>query len=136
MPEAPERERVVVDASALVDLLSGAESAFAVRQRLRGTVLHAPAHVDAEVLSALGRMNRAGDLPSTKVDVALERIATMPVTRHPLADLVSGAWARRDGLRLVDALYVELATRVQAPLLTLDRRLARASPVAEAIVAG
>ena len=127
------RERVVVDASALVDLLSDAASATAVRERLQGTVLNAPAHLDAEVLSALGRMYRAGELPAVKVDAALERLTAMPVTRHPVADLLIGAWARRDDLRLVDALYVEVAARLHAPLLTLDGRLARASPLAHAI---
>lgn len=131
---ADTRERVVVDASAVVDLLSGAASAGAVRDRLRGTVLHAPAHLDAEVLSALGRMWRAGELTVTRVDAGLERFAAMPVTRSPLADLLAGAWARRDSLRLVDALYVELAGRLNSPLLTLDRRLARATSVAEVIV--
>lgn len=133
MTETKAREHVVVDASALVDLLSDAVSAPAVRERLRGTVLNAPAHLDAEVLSALGRMYRAGELPATKIDAALERLTAMPVTRHPVADLLIGAWARRDDLRLVDALYVEVAARLHAPLLTLDGRLARASSLAHAI---
>lgn len=133
MTETETRERVVVDASALVDLLSEAASAAAVRERLQGTVLNAPAHLDTEVLSALGRMYRAGELAATKVDAALERLTAMPVARHPVADLLIGAWARRDDLRLVDALYVEVAARLHAPLLTLDGRLARASPFAQVI---
>lgn len=133
MPETDPPERVVVDASALVDLLSGAAGAAAVRERLRGTVLNAPAHLDAEVLSALGRMHRAGKLPASRVDTALERLTAVPVTRHPVADLLIGAWARRGDLRLVDALYVEVAARLHAPLLTMDRRLARASPLAHVI---
>lgn len=48
-------ETVVVDASALVDLLLGNELGLVVAQRLRDTRMHVPAHVDAEVLSALGR---------------------------------------------------------------------------------
>jgi predicted nucleic acid-binding protein len=127
------REVVVVDASTLVDLLVDAPSAAAVKQRLRGTVLHAPAHMDAEALSAMGRMYRAGDLPALTVQAALERLAALSVTRHPVSDLALGAWARRDHLRLVDALYVELAARVNAPLLTLDHKLARACTRAEAI---
>jgi predicted nucleic acid-binding protein len=34
---------------------------------------------------------------------------------------------------LVDALYVELAAQLQAPLVTTNLRLARATPLAEAI---
>ncbi|UPK73055.1 type II toxin-antitoxin system VapC family toxin [Nocardioidaceae bacterium SCSIO 66511] len=135
MSDHPDRERVVLDASALVDLLIAAPSAGAIRERLRGTLLHAPAHFDAEVLSALGRLHRSGDLSVSEVDQALAHLSAMPVTRHPIADLLTGAWARRDGLRLVDALYVELAARLGARLLTLDQRLARACPIADAITA-
>lgn len=51
-------ETVVVDASMLVDLLAETDYAAAVTARLRGTALHAPALLDAEVLSALGRLHR------------------------------------------------------------------------------
>ncbi|HMA47520.1 MAG TPA: hypothetical protein VKP11_10020 [Frankiaceae bacterium] len=42
---------------------------------------------------------------------------------------------RRADLRLVDALYVELAARLHARLVTTDQRLARATPLAEVITA-
>jgi predicted nucleic acid-binding protein len=126
-------ERVVVDASVFVDLLADTEVAPAVRTRLAGTVLHAPAHFDAEILSALGRLNRAGALAATQVDASLVRLATLPLMRHELPQLLAGAWARRADLRVLDALYVELAARLDAPLLTTDHRLARVCPLAEAI---
>jgi predicted nucleic acid-binding protein len=132
MPDHP-AESVVVDASVLVDLLAGTEYATAAGARLTGTVMHAPAHMDAEVLSALGRLQRAGELKSTDVEAGLATLATVPVTRHPVVDLVAGAWSRRSDLRLADALYVELATRLGVPVLTTDQRLARASGVAEGI---
>jgi predicted nucleic acid-binding protein len=126
-------ERVVADASVLVDLLAGTEVAPAVRARLVNAVLHAPAHLDAEVLSALGRLNRAGELETVGVEAALVHLAALPLTRHDLPPLVAGAWARRADLRLLDALYVELAARLGVRVLTTDQRLARASPVAEVI---
>lgn len=126
-------EPVVVDASALVDLLAGASLSAAVQGRLAGTTAHAPAHIDAEVLSALGRLSRAGALPAGDVADLLGRLSTIPIERHPLPELVQGAWARRDNLRLVDALYVELAARLEAQLLTTDLALARATPSAERI---
>lgn len=129
----PESEIVVIDASVLVDLLAGTDRAPAARERLRGTVLHAPAHMDAEVLSALGRMHRADVLTATEVDAGLSRLAAIPLTRHPLSDLLSGAWARRADIRLLDALYVELAARLNVPLLTTDLRLSRVSSFAEAV---
>ncbi len=51
----------VVDASATVELLLGSPAGRRVGRSLRGKTLAAPGHLDAEVLSALGRMARAGD---------------------------------------------------------------------------
>lgn len=126
-------ETVVVDASVLVDLLAGTDYAAAAADRLRGTALHAPAHLEAEVLSALDRLHRAGELSTADVDSALARLASLPMTRHLLGDLLVGAWEHRASIRLVDALYVHLATRMDAPLLTTDQRLARVCPIAETI---
>ncbi|MPZ67701.1 MAG: PIN domain-containing protein [Pseudonocardiaceae bacterium] len=126
-------ETVVIDASVLVDLLAGTDYAAPATARLRGTTLHAPAHLDAEVLSALGRLHRAGELRAADIGAALARLASLPLTRHLLTDLLVGAWEHRASVRLVDGLYVHLASRLDVPLLTTDRRLARACPSAELI---
>ncbi|MGI8869100.1 MAG: type II toxin-antitoxin system VapC family toxin [Mycobacteriales bacterium] len=115
--------KLSVDASALVDLLLGNELGGAVRRRIAGHTLHAPAHIDAEVLSALGRLHRAGHLEADSVESKLHELAAAPIQRHPVADLLLGTWARRHQLRLVDALYVQLAVSRNAPLVTTDRRL-------------
>jgi predicted nucleic acid-binding protein len=57
------------------------------------------------------------------------------VRRELLVDLVPGAWARRPTVRLADALYVDLAARLDVPLLTTDARLGRAVPTAEVVIA-
>lgn len=132
----PGVERVVLDASTAVDLLAATPAAAAASRRLARTELHGPAHLDAEVLSALGRLHRAGDLSAAEVETGLDRLARMPLHRHPVAELIPGAWARRDQLRLVDALYVALAEHLDAPLITTDHRLARACPRAEAVTTG
>ncbi|WP_340689210.1 type II toxin-antitoxin system VapC family toxin (plasmid) [Saccharopolyspora sp. ID03-671] len=129
----PVPEPVVLDASSTVDLLAGTEHAPAVTARLSGAVLHAPAHLDAEVLSALGRLHRAGHLAADDVKTGLQALAAMPVTRHPLADLLDDTWALRDNMRLVDALYVALAARLDVPLITTDHRLARTCTRAESV---
>lgn len=93
---------------------------------MRGHQLHAPAHLDAEVLSALGRMHRTAALSDSAVTTALGELASAPILRHPLAGLLSGAWERRASQRLVDALYLELALSLDAArVLTTDARLAR-----------
>ena len=128
-------EPVIVDASALVDVLIGTDHAAASRARLHDTAWHAPAHIDAEVLSALGRLARAGQLQPDEVTERLELLASMPMRREPLPPLLAGAWDRRGDVRLVDALYLELANQFQVRLVTTDQRLARATPLAEVITA-
>lgn len=118
---------VVVDASVLVDLLAATEHHRPVRQALEGRVLHAPMHLDVEVLSALGRLNRAGHLSVTDVDDALQLLTVAPITRHEVTSLLGAAWAMRDAVRLTDALYLTLAEMKDLPLLTTDQRLARVS---------
>ncbi|MBA3310428.1 MAG: type II toxin-antitoxin system VapC family toxin [Nocardioidaceae bacterium] len=120
----------VADASALVDLLLGNELGGAVKRRIAGHALHAPAHLDAEVLSALGRLQRAGSIEHDDVETMLHELAAAPIQRHPVSGLLIGAWARRHQLRLADALYVELAMTRGLPLITTDRRL-HPVPIAE-----
>ncbi len=122
----PPPEALVVDASALVEALLGTDLGIKVRARMRGHLLHAPAHLDAEVLAALGRLHRAGEVEEAPAAAALDELAAAPIRRHPLANLLAGAWGRRANLRLVDALYAELAASLDsARLLTTDARLAR-----------
>ena len=134
VPDRPATS-LVIDASALVEALVGSELGAAVRTRIRGCELHGPAQLDAEVLSALGRLHRAGELSADAVTAALGELECAPIARHPLADLIAGAWRARDRLRLVDALYVELSEKMRARLLTTDARLARASATVELVSA-
>ena len=128
-------ETLVVDASALVEALLGTPFGSMVRARTRGCVLVAPAHIDAEVLSALGRLNRAGELTDELAGTAVANLATAPIRRHQLAGVLEGAWQRRERLRLADALYVELAGSLGAALVTTDARLSRADDRVELIAA-
>jgi predicted nucleic acid-binding protein len=98
-------DAAVIDASALVDLLLGTDHGRAVGNTLtRLTEVHAPAHIDAEVLSALGRLHRAGTVTTRHVTTRLDALTRAPIERHALTTLLAGAWRRRDRLRLVDAL--------------------------------
>lgn len=125
---------VVVDASAMVDALTGTPVGRAVIDRLRGHTLHAPGHCDAEVLSAMGRLQRAGALSATQVRTRLQRLESSPIQRHLLPVLLRGAWQKRHNLRLVDALYAELADQLdRAALITTDGGLAVAAPSGELI---
>jgi predicted nucleic acid-binding protein len=92
-----------------------------------------PAHFDAEVLSALGRLHRGGELCEGDVEARVALTARAPFHRHLLAPLLEGAWARHHNVRLVDALYIELASQVEATIITTDSGMAAASGNAEHI---
>ena len=122
---------VVVDASAMVDLLIFEASGQRIADRIEHHALHAPAHIDLELTSAFGRIERAGRLATAEIELRLNRWTTLVLERHPLSTLLAGAWSRRGSLRISDAYYVELATRLGLPLITTDRRLARTASIAE-----
>jgi len=124
---------VVVDASAIVEILTAGGLAEAVDRRMADHTLHAPAHLDAEVLSALGRLHRARIVSARLVSSRIAALAVAPIERHPLPPLLAGAWKRRGNLRLVDALYAELSAQLHLPLITTDRGLAAAVASAELI---
>ena len=123
---------LVLDASAMVDLLLDTTASRAVQSAVRGRPLAVPAHFDTEVLSAIGRLHRAGELTDSAAHARIERLAAAPLQREPLAPLLIGTWARRDA-RLTDALYLELASVLGTVVLTTDHRLARAHPTQTAL---
>ena len=129
-------EAVVLDASAMVTMLVGGNQGRPIVDRLRGTSVHVPAHFDTEVLSALGRLQQAGDVSQAAVGQSLERLAAAPFQRHLLAPLLSAAWQLRQNLRLVDALYVALAAEIDATIITMDRGLSVAAPGSELMMLG
>ena len=129
-------ESLVLAASAMVDLLVGSDHASSIEARLHDSEVHAPRYFDAEVLSALGRLHRASHLTTRQVTERVNLVASSPIVRHPLAPLLTGAWRRRGSLRLVDALYVELAGQLDTLIVTTDRGLASSSRRATLIERG
>ncbi len=123
-----DRAPLVLDASAMVELLLDTERSSSIRDELRARTLTAPAHFDAEVMSAIGRLRRNGDLSEGNAATRIERLAGAPVRRAPLAPLLAGAWARQGDTRLTDALYIELAHALDTVVITTDVRLALARP--------
>ena len=120
---------LVVDASVVVEVLRRSDRGDAVAARMHGATLAAPAYLDAEVLSALGRLVRAGEAEAASVTRALYRLVRLPVERLPVAPLVQRAWELRENIAVRDGLYVACAETLSATLLTLDGRLARFAPV-------
>lgn len=122
---------LVVDASALVAYLTSGEHADAVRTHLLSPyeALWAPHLVDAEVGHVLRRGVLAGELGAGAARAALEDLADLPLRRSSHRGLLERAWALRANLSFYDGLYVALAERLRATLLTLDGSIAGAPGV-------
>jgi predicted nucleic acid-binding protein len=120
---------LVLDASAVVDLLLRNQNGTSVRTHLTDAELHTVAHLDAEVFSALARLHRDGTLSVEAVDARLRALSRMSVVRLPITGaLLQEAWTLRHNVAARDALYVALARRLRGRLLTTDRKLARTVP--------
>ncbi len=117
----------VIDASAMVDFLLNTPVSDQVAERLRDVQVHAPAHFDAEILSALGRLHRADKMSSKDVVDLIAATAQAPIVRHPLPPLLAGAWQRRENSSVMDALYIELAEQLDLSIVTTDTGMAAAS---------
>lgn len=116
----------VVDAATVVNLICDFPAAEPFRGALASaTAVAAPAHLDAEVLSALGRLERAGRL--TRAAERVDALAAFGAQRWPLQPLLSPAWALVNRIATRDALYVALAASLDATLITTDGRLRRAA---------
>lgn len=114
----------VVDAAIVVDLICDLPAADGFRHHLaEAHAVAAPAHLDAEVLSALGRLKRAGHL--TREAERVMALATFGARRWPLQPLLPAAWALTERIAVRDALYVALARSLDATLITSDGRLRR-----------
>jgi predicted nucleic acid-binding protein len=120
--------RLVADASAVVDLLSDAEGAPAIRAELSGVAeLDVPEHFHVEAISALRGLLRRGDLSPERADRAPDLLLALRVVRHPVAPLVRDVWALREVPTAYDAAYPALARALDARVLTTDRALAAAA---------
>ena len=123
---------IVVDASAAVTMFLNLEpSAARVRERLGQAAeeVHIPHLFDVEVLHALRRYSLRGDLSGEQSRLILSLLHEMNAVRYPHAPLAARIWELREILTAYDAAYVALAETLEAPLITRDERLSRASGI-------
>lgn len=118
---------VVVDASAVLDLLLAKPNAPVLRERLRNDELNAPHLIDLEVLQVMRRHTRFGDLDETRALAAIDAHQQLPIKRHPHEPFLGLIWQLRNNFTAYDAMYVALGITLKATLITADSALARAA---------
>ena len=116
---------IVLDASVALELVlrSARSQSVAARIANPGETLHAPHVIDLEVAQVLRRFVRAGTLPERRAAKALGDFRDLPIVRYAHALLLDRIWELRPNATAYDAAYLALAEALNAPLLTVDRRL-------------
>lgn len=120
---------VIVDASAILDLLLVKPSAPALRRRLfdQNDELNAPHLIDLEVLQVMRRHARLGALDASHARQVMDAHIRLPIQRHPHEPFLGLIWQLRNNFTAYDAMYVALGIALDATLITADAPLARAA---------
>ena len=119
---------LVVDAGCLFEALVGTPVGQQVKRLLKDDEDQAAPHVvDVETLNVIRRYHLLGRLDETAARQAAEDLRAWPGQRFGHQGLIPRVWDLRHNVRGWDAFYVALAEALDATLLTLDKRLARAS---------
>ncbi len=122
---------LVIDASAAAELVLARPSAEAIARHVADHEhdLRAPHLLDVEVLSELRRLVATKDATADRAAEAIVDLLDLPIARYPHYVLVPRMWELRKNFSSYDATYLALAESLTdggAPLLTADRRFARA----------
>lgn len=116
---------IVVDASAVLEVLLQTDRARVVEAELfGGSTLHAPHLLDLEVTQVLRRYERSGACSPGRGSAALGVFLDLRIERYPHHLFLPRVWELRSNATAYDAVYLALAEALDAPLLTMDRKLA------------
>jgi predicted nucleic acid-binding protein len=120
---------LVVDASFVTAALQSTDSSLGdwAVETCRGHDLFAPHLLPVEVASALRRAELAGALSPGVAALAHRDLVALGIRLAPYEPLADRIWELRHVVTPYDAWYVALAEALDATLVTLDLRLARAN---------
>lgn len=118
---------IVLDASAVVELLTNGPAAPLLREELaaRDETAIAPHVLDVEVMSAVRNLLRGHRLDAHDCRRILTELASLPVERYAHTPLLSRIWELRHNFTPYDAVYIALAEETAATLVTCDAALAK-----------
>ncbi|MGH8829057.1 MAG: type II toxin-antitoxin system VapC family toxin [Jiangellaceae bacterium] len=119
---------MVLDASAVVALLLRSDAGNRVAERLGDTtdVVHVPHLMLVEVSQVLRRLVQAAVITPDRGKRTITYLRDIDAVRHAHERLLPRMWELRENLTACDATYVALAESLDAPLVTLDAKIAGA----------
>jgi len=118
---------LVVDTSAVLNVLLAEQPDEGLVERLaEDGGLEAPHLIDVELLHALRKLVRLGEVSADRASDARSDFASLALTRYSHEPLAERIWALRENLTAYDAAFVALAETLRAPLVTCDERLSGA----------
>lgn len=117
---------IVIEASAMADALVDDPANPELLALLADNELHAPALLDYEVASVLRGHSLGGKLDSERLADAIHDFGALTIERYPLAIMMRDVLDLRENFTVYDAAYIVLAQALEAPLITVDEKLAEA----------
>lgn len=129
-------KRLVLDASVLAKLFFAERYSDTCAALVgRASELHAPDLIWAEVGNVVWKRCRRGEVSAEDAAALIDDLLRTPILACPSHELLADAFTLADALgrTVYDCLYVALAVRRKAVLVTDDQRLANAlakSPIA------
>lgn len=118
---------IVVDASAILEILKHSDVGVDLALRLDDEDIHAPHLIDIEVASGLRRWVARREITPAGALRAFDEFIEIPIQRHPHTDLLLQIWKLRHNLSAYDACYLALSVYLGAELLTTDDGLRKAA---------
>jgi predicted nucleic acid-binding protein len=117
----------VIDASALLELITGPTPDLRLRRTALTRQGAAPELIDLEAANVLRRAVLAGHVHPEVGRTRLQEIRDTPITRTAHRPLLPRVWELRGAITAYDAAYVALAEQFDVPLLTCDTKLGKSN---------